>query len=317
MDDSLVLPLGSASLTAIRQREKQARQQKFSDNLPGLYGEEGQDPPSDSPPADERPLRTRPRMATGLGDVEHGEVWVEEKLEDLVKWLASIRAGPLKRFAVIFGIVVLIVGGAAVGLNLYRRLHALDDPDPSRVFRDPHGRLIVDPWQPRMLEESSPAMAWIRSEARFWRMRTSQIQAGYGSVWLYGAGRMRNVSLTQLEGTLRESGHRCACAGHAGVPIHALYDRDMDAVMFEPRLDKGSDETRSFRVRDGGEHRQLVVPRKVWVDYAGAAGTKHFAIASDASVACLVQCCKMATGQPVVDSQGRIVRTGAEFDRDG
>lgn len=300
MEDPL-LPTDGGSVRRLRVQEKQARQRRFTRNLPTLYATEGAEPP----PEDDR-AHVRP------GDVESdGEMWFEEKMDELFDWLSGLNRTTVKRFFLIFAVALTVLGGATLALNRTQDAH-----DPERVYRDPLGRLIGDPWEPRMLPADSPVLEWMRAEARFWRMRTRQIEAGYGRVWPHGSRRMRNVSLSQLEDVLRGSGHRCACAWHAGVPIHALYDGGLDAFMVEPKLGEETDETRAFRVRDRGEDRMLVVPRQMWVDYAQTSGAKTLALARDASVACLIQCSEVATGTRLVDPEGRVVRARSEFDRD-
>ena len=312
-----LLPINAASVRSIRHRDRQARKARISNALPGLYDNDTEEEEERRPPpSQDRELRTR----RSLTDVEVGEVWTENPLVRLGRWLWTYRAQG-RKFAVVFGVLLVLLVGVAGARSLYRRFYSLDAYgwDPSRVYRDPHGRLIVDPWRPRMLDPSDDALAWILKDARFWRLRSSQIRLGWGRVLLHGASRSRNVSLSQLEDTLRASGHRCVCAAHAGVPFHALYDRNMDAFMVEPKLGKESSETRTFQVKDAltGQARQLRVPGQLWVDFAEASGTKHISTATGSSVACVVQCSEIVTRNAVVDRSGRVLRDESRFDRDG
>ena len=316
-DGGPLLPSDGNSLRTLTQRARQERRDRVATALPGLYGEEPEEEerqPVVSEPS--RPLRRR----LSPTDVEYGHVWVDNPMVRLRRWIGSFRP-QVGKFALVFAILMLVAGGAAGARTLYRRFYGLDAyglEDPSRVYRDRQGRLIVDPWHPRILDPSDEAMTWIVREARFWRLRASQIRRGWARVLLHGASRSRNVSLCQLEDTLRASGHRCTCAAHAGVPVHALYDRDMDVFMVEPKFGKESSEMRKFLVKDllSGEDRQLRVPGQLWVDYVEASGTKHLIPATGSSVACVVQCSEIAIRGPVVDPEGAILRDRSWFDRD-
>lgn len=287
--------------------------------------------------ATEQQLRRRTRatriLGEDLGGVDWesgGEIRAGRMMRERVLWLQH-DVLPLVKFpALIFALVVVLLYGASGMYGLYQRAYGIDAygaaPDAAALYRDAVGRLVIDPYQTRVLKprenvHDAEVVNWIRQEARFWRLKTAQIAQGYAETWLYGARRVRNVSLSQISEALQASNHQCAYAVHLGVPIHAIYEAaPHDRFMVEPRLGAASAEIKTYILGDillsDGEQITRRVPWKLWIDYADVKGVKHHELIEGGSVACVIYGTEMVERARLFDEHGQPIARENVFDRD-